>query len=376
MRRSSDRGRDPVLQPFRDNKDRQPFRDNKDRQPFRGNKDIDSFQQVQRFKPVQRFEDRERDLVRGNMDKDRFEQAQRFKPIRRSSVGEQHAVSQEPPPSRPKVVNPLSDEFDISARSVSTKELPKEFTSPPLMEGFLTSVFDVLGPNAQPTPIQALSLKHLVNEHDSSRYYEHLLASETGSGKSMAYLLPMLHDLKQSEMNNTQRTYPAAEHRAINPRAIVLAPTHELTRQLSGFAKELLHHNKLRVLCASRENTASRKNVSASKMADMLVEGEEGEVELSSEFARRADHNHAVDVVVGTPAKIMELMHGRGWDHDADEENTDKRSRRKVTVGEPQMGLGNIEWVVVDEADVLLGKFLLYGCARQPLTLILILLRP
>ncbi|KAI1787628.1 P-loop containing nucleoside triphosphate hydrolase protein [Ganoderma leucocontextum] len=299
--------------------------------------------------PVRRLGTREQDLL---VNKGRNPQAQRFQPPRRSSARDQDVVSSEPSSSKPKVVNPLSDEFDISARSVSTKELPKAFTSPPLMDGLLTSVLDVLGPDARPTPIQALSLKHLVNEHDPSRCYEHLLASETGSGKSIAYLLPMLQDLKQSELNNTQRTDPNAPRRAINPRAIVLAPTHELTRQLSGFAKELLHHSKLRVLCASRANTASRKNVSASKMADMLVEGEEGELELSSEFMRSPDQTHAVDIMVGTPAKVLELVHGRGWDHDA-EESTDKRGRRKVTVGEPQMGLGSVEWVVVDEADVL-----------------------
>ena len=268
----------------------------------------------------------------------------------------------------------MSDEFDVSARAVSTKELPKEFASPPLMEGFLTSVTDVLGPDARPTPIQALSLKHLVSvdgtERDPSRYYEHLLASETGSGKSIAYLLPMLQDLKQSELARTQRAHPTADRRrAMNPRAIVLAPTHELTRQLAGFAKELLHHNKLRVLCASRANTASRRNVSASKMADMLVANEGGELEVSPDLVARADHNHAVDVVVGTPAKILELMRGRGWDHDAEEERAEKRTekyaRRKVTVGDPQMGLGNVEWVVVDEADVLLGKFLLYVRPRR-----------
>ncbi len=56
----------------------------------------------------------------------------------------------------------------------------------------------------------------------------------------MAYLLPMIQDLKQSELNGTQRRGdPSAPRRAINPCALVLALTHELSRQLSGFAKEL-----------------------------------------------------------------------------------------------------------------------------------------
>ncbi|KAI0762265.1 P-loop containing nucleoside triphosphate hydrolase protein [Fomes fomentarius] len=260
--------------------------------------------------------------------------------------------------SRPKVVNPLSDEFDISKRAASTKELPTEFTSPPLMDGLLKSLHDVLGPDTRPTPIQALSLKHLVSADSSTskgvQYHEYLLASETGSGKSMAYLLPMIQDLKQSELNGTQRRGdPSAPRRAINPRALVLAPTHELSRQLSGFAKELIHKVKLRVLCGSRANTPSRKNYSAAKMAEPPVEGEHSELEPSEELLVRPAEGsaHPVDIVVGTPSKVLELIHGRGWDHDPEES---QGAKRKVRVGEPQMGLADIEWVVVDEADVLL----------------------
>ncbi len=111
----------------------------------------------------------------------------------------------------------------------------------------------------------------------------------------------------------TSSSWGSTAHSARTPRAIMPAPTHELTRQLSGFAKELLHHNKLRVLCASRANTVSRKNVFASTMADMLVESVEGElrVELSSDFTRRADHcNHAVDIAVA--ARPVGSAHRRG----------------------------------------------------------------
>jgi hypothetical protein len=75
-----------------------------------------------------------------------------------------------------------------------------------------------------------------------------MLASETGSGKSIAYLLPLLLDLKLSEHDDHRRRAPPK--RAINPRALILAPTHELSRQLASFAKSLLHVSKLRVLYA------------------------------------------------------------------------------------------------------------------------------
>ena len=84
----------------------------------------------------------------------------------------------------PKVSNPLSDEFDISNRAASTQKLPQEFTSPPLMEGLQTSVHQALRLDARSTPIQALSLKHLVETERSNleKYHEYLLASEAGSG--------------------------------------------------------------------------------------------------------------------------------------------------------------------------------------------------
>ncbi|KAI0770926.1 P-loop containing nucleoside triphosphate hydrolase protein [Trametes elegans] len=263
-------------------------------------------------------------------------------------------------PGRPKVDNPLSEDFDISKRSVPTTNLPTEFTSPPLMDGLLQSIHEVLGPDAKPTPIQALALKHIVNAEsasaeDRTHHGQWLLASETGSGKSMAYLLPVLQDLKHLELSGAPRPSAAASgpRRALNPRALVLAPTHELTRQLSGFAKELLHHTKLRVLCASRANTPSRKKLTAARMAEAMDGADEGEVEIT----RAEGVSHPVDLVVGTPSKILELIRGRGWDHEKreieDSWGGERRSHRKVTIGEPEMGLADIEWVVVDEADVL-----------------------
>lgn len=66
----------------------------------------------------------------------------------------------------------------------------------------------------------------------------------------------------------------------------------------------------------------------------------------------------------------------RGWDRkeveeDVEDEKDDgslpkpRRGRDKMVGfgkwrGRPEMGLANVEWVVVDEADVLFGKFSSY----------------
>jgi ATP-dependent RNA helicase MRH4 len=101
-------------------------------------------------------------------------------------------------------------------------------------------------------------------------------------------------------------------------------------------------------------------------MEDVFDDGENGEMMTRS----RDRSSHGVDLLVGTPMKLLELERGRGWnweqrareralqinaksaeDPSAAQEHADPV--RKFWVDEPEMGLENIEWVVVDEADVL-----------------------
>lgn len=263
------------------------------------------------------------------------------------------------------VPSPLGNEFDAS-KVESTDALPDQFTSPPLIEGLLTCLKEILPSNAKPTAIQALSLKHLFKPKESADAWgQFLLASETGSGKSIAYLLPVLQDLKLSEHNPRPR-----KKRAINPRALILAPTHELSRQLASFAKSLLHISKLRVLCASRANvpSAPRKSGTASQMAKEFDFGELGDD--SAEFeVRQGGRAKPVDLLVGTPNKILEMERGRGWDWEEREKQREilagetegagdadgKIKKRVFWTANPELGLAGIEWVVVDEADVLFG---------------------
>ena len=267
----------------------------------------------------------------------------------------------------------------------------EQFTSPPLLPGLLKSLKEMVGNDAKPTPIQSLSLKWLLKHPDSAatqspnvdttpgQWQQFLLASETGSGKSIAYLLPLLQNLKEAELVSSSRPpIPERNRRPYNPRGLILAPTHELSRQLSGFAKSLLHEIKLRVLCTSQANekNTTRRDLTASKMSSRfsdIAAGPLGEFEVSKS-------SHPVDILVGTPMKVLEMIHGRGWDRKEMEEEGDKevqagvegeeaakkpRRGRDKMVGfgkwrsKPELGLANIEWVVVDEADVLFGEFYL-----------------
>ena len=266
-----------------------------------------------------------------------------------------------------------------------------KFTSPPLLPGLLHSLKEMIGSDARPTPIQSLSLKSLLDHPDTAmaqspntpeQWRQFLLASETGSGKSIAYLLPLLQNLKAAELtskdvsSSSQSPSSQGKERPYNPRGLILAPTHELSRQLSGFAKSLLHEIKLRVLCTSQANqkNASRHDSTSSKMSSKFSDVSAGPL---GEF-QVAKSTHPVDILVGTPMKVLEMVYGRGWDRKQAEEESDeevqagfeeegakkkpRRGRDKI-VGfgkwrsKPELGLANIEWVVVDEADVLFGGF-------------------
>jgi ATP-dependent RNA helicase RhlE len=73
----------------------------------------------------------------------------------------------------------------------------------------------------QPTPIQALSIEPALAGRDL------IATAQTGTGKTLAFVLPMLELLLRSRTEQN-----AAQSRARGPRAIVLSPTRELALQI------------------------------------------------------------------------------------------------------------------------------------------------
>jgi len=65
--------------------------------------------------------------------------------------------------------------------------------------------------------------------------------AETGSGKTLSYVLPILHALKTEENNGNKVTNDR------QPRAIVITPTRELGEQVSKVFKSFTHTTRLRV---------------------------------------------------------------------------------------------------------------------------------
>ena len=87
----------------------------------------------------------------------------------------------------------------------------------------------------QPTPVQAEAVPAAMQGGDW------MVSSQTGSGKTAAFLLPVLHKIM---MANNGRNSPMDLQRFVGPAALVLCPTRELAQQVAQDAIDLLKNSK------------------------------------------------------------------------------------------------------------------------------------
>ena len=138
-----------------------------------------------------------------------------------------------------------------------------------------------------PTPIQTRAIPELLTGRDL------LGIAQTGTGKTAAFVLPLLHRLSRQRANNGQR----------GPRALVLAPTRELAIQIGGEFRAYGKHLHLR---------------------QAVIYGGVGQKPQVSTLSR------GVEILVATPGRLLDLMNQRRLD------------------------LGAVEFLVLDEADRML----------------------
>lgn len=92
-----------------------------------------------------------------------------------------------------------------------------------------------------------------------------IVLSETGSGKTLSYALPIASKLKQKEDNGTRNTLKGA------PYALIVAPTRELASQIFGVFKGISHHLKLRVRDLTGGDTHAKMKSVASGSYEILI---------------------------------------------------------------------------------------------------------
>ena len=195
-----------------------------------------------------------------------------------------------------------------------------------------------------PTPIQRLAIPALLGTEEKKKrrsrrdevdteMKQFLLAAETGTGKTLAYILPVIDAIKRQEVaENAKLAQEAAKEEqeakvrsknrlfeveppptdppdpnTARPRAIILLPTSELVDQVGAIVKALSHTAKYR--------------------AALLSSSYSGPVIRSRLFTTKG-----IDVVITTP----HLLHS-------------------ITESDPNI-LSRVSHLVVDEADSLLDR--------------------
>lgn len=111
----------------------------------------------------------------------------------------------------------------------------------------------------KPTDVQEQAIPHLLQGESI------VCTAQTGTGKTLAYALPLVQLLKEGEKNN--RWDPKA---ASAPAAIILCPTRELASQVFGILKRISHFAKFRVRLLSGGDS-SAKTTQMRQGVDVLV---------------------------------------------------------------------------------------------------------
>ncbi|KAI8643981.1 P-loop containing nucleoside triphosphate hydrolase protein [Parasitella parasitica] len=104
-----------------------------------------------------------------------------------------------------------------------------------------------------PTPVQMQSIPIMLHGRDV------MSCAPTGSGKTMAFLLPILQDLKKPEKKTSYR-------------ALIIAPTRELVQQIAREADHLSQGTKLRINVLTKATAADKSQTPESRQKfDILI---------------------------------------------------------------------------------------------------------
>ncbi|KOG99450.1 ATP-dependent RNA helicase [Saccharomyces eubayanus] len=162
--------------------------------------------------------------------------------------------------------------------------------------------------NIIPSPIQAVAIKKISKTLMSPKLQLHAIAAETGSGKTMAYLIPLIDYLKRQELE-TPELWETLKEKALI-RSIILVPTHELVDQVY--------------------ETVSKTNSSLGLNSFKW--------DKTTSYRDLLDHiKNRIDILVTTPAKLLNLFSIR-------------------MISRPDKILSKVGFVVLDEADTLLDR--------------------
>ena len=268
---------------------------------------------------------------------DAFEVQGDFSPVQDDSIQSADVPAHTAGGARPEFSEPVEILQDDDAAQVAevaevVPELPNGFALMGLAPELLQAVKD-LG-FTQPTVVQEktipLAMQGQNDQPDGARFTDLMVSSQTGSGKTAAFLLPVLHTLlkQQADAETKERTdferacaealakgeaapkrprrkdpTSSRNFKAATPGALVLCPTRELAQQVAHDAIDLVRHCR------------------GLRIANVV-----GGMPYQLQIARLQN----ADLVVATPGRLLDLQRSM------------------------QIKLDQVQFLVVDEADRML----------------------
>jgi len=187
---------------------------------------------------------------------------------------------------------------DVEQSPTTTKELPPGLTSfedidlgPVLAHNIKLSTF------TNPTPVQKNAIPIVMAGRDL------MACAQTGSGKTCAFLFPVIADLVKTEQNTPPPQPGYRRSLKICPQALVLAPTRELAVQIHQEARKFTYRSHLRSV--------------------VVYGGAEFRTQLS-------ELERGCNILVATPGRLLDMIQ-RG-----------------------KLGIDQIRYLCIDEADRML----------------------
>ncbi|TFK73898.1 DEAD-domain-containing protein [Pluteus cervinus] len=180
----------------------------------------------------------------------------------------------------------------------------------PLLVSHLTSKMKI----TKPTAIQRAALPTLLSANQEAR--DVFIQSQTGSGKTLSFLLPIIQDL-----------LPLSTHsyidRSIGTLAIIIAPTRELAKQISDVLEAILQM-RLRPEDQPPDATEDSSRLTRWLVSGLLTGG-------STRTHEKARLRKGVPILVSTPGRLLDHLQNSS-----------------------SFNVGKCRWLVLDEADRLM----------------------
>lgn len=290
--------------------------------------------------------------------------------------------------------------------ATSSSALPVEFSALGIASQLLPAIRSKDW--SRPTPIQQLAIPHLLQAPSSSSSSAVWCEAPTGGGKTACFALPLLQNIIMLQQQNRLRASSTNKNKNINKNggkvtALILCPTRELANQIGSVVKGLA--SKAATTGSESAVRGQRRNGDVNIM--IITGGVPREPQLTAlaaicspdgDSVNNIINNKAmiptnVDIVIATPGRLVDLLQFYNNGDQTDVGNDDQRvatdaalEKRLLTALDAQgkrtdqslsldqiqklkldrlddegrsalpFLLNNLQYLVIDEADRLLGR--------------------